>query len=63
MAKYECCGLMYDDSNKLTSHMRKDHSVPQFEVALACCGQTFVSSEELSEHMKGTHHIDMSVEI
>jgi hypothetical protein len=54
---------MYDDSNKLTTHMRKDHSVPQFEVALACCGNTFVSSKELSEHMKGTHRIDMSVEI
>jgi uncharacterized C2H2 Zn-finger protein len=63
MAKYECCGLMYDDSEKLTSHMRKDHAVPEFEVALACCGTTFVDSKQLSDHMKSAHKIDMSVEI
>jgi hypothetical protein len=63
MAKYECCGLMYDDSEKLTSHMRKDHNVERFDVALACCGTTFVESEQLSEHMKATHRIDMNVEI
>ena len=63
MSKYECCGVMYDDSEKLTSHMRKDHSVSQFDVALACCGTTFASSKKLSEHMKGTHRIDMSLEI
>ena len=32
MAKYECCGPMYADSNQLTSHMRKDHYVDLFEV-------------------------------
>jgi len=63
MVKYECCGLMYDDSNHLTSHMRKDHNVSQFDVALACCGNTFVNSKQLSEHMKADHHIEMSVEI
>ncbi|HZW57281.1 MAG TPA: C2H2-type zinc finger protein [Nitrososphaerales archaeon] len=63
MAKYECCGLMYDDSEKLTSHMRKDHNVAQFDVALACCGTTFVESKQLSEHMKVVHRIDMGVEI
>ena len=63
MAKYECCGLLYDDSKLLTSHMRKDHNVSQFDVALACCGTTFVDSGLLSDHMKEVHKIDMAVEI
>jgi len=63
MAKYECCGLMYADSNQLTTHMRKDHSVDQFNVALACCGTTFAKSEQLSDHMKTVHHIEMGVEV
>ena len=63
MAKYECCGLMYENSEKLTSHMRKDHDIPAFDVALACCGETFVGSSQLSDHMKKNHHIDMAVEI
>ncbi len=54
---------MYDNSEILTSHMRKDHNVPAFDVSLACCEMTFVNSKQLSDHMKGTHHIDMAVEI
>lgn len=63
MAKYECCGLMYDNAKVLTSHMRKDHNVTGFDVALACCDSTFVDSQQLSDHMKKQHHIDMAVEI
>jgi hypothetical protein len=63
MAKYECCGLMYDNSEILTSHMRKDHNVPAFDVSLACCETTFVNSKQLSDHMKAAHRIDMAVEI
>jgi hypothetical protein len=63
MARYECCGIMYDNSEKLTSHMQNDHNITRFEVALACCGTTFVDSKQLSEHMKADHRINMSVEI
>ena len=63
MAKYECCGLPYENAKVLTSHMRADHHVGEFEVAMSCCGTTFAESSELSKHMQAKHGITMKVEV
>ena len=63
MAKYECCGLEYQDSKALTDHVRADHLVEKFDVSLACCGTTFVDSKQLSQHMKSAHKIPLNVQL
>ncbi|MDA4121812.1 MAG: hypothetical protein OK456_01375 [Thaumarchaeota archaeon] len=63
MAKYECCGLVYASPKVLTEHMRADHQVGEFAVAMSCCGTAFAESAELSEHMKAKHGIKMKVEV
>ncbi len=63
MAKYECCGLLYDNPKVLTDHMRADHQVGDFAVAMSCCGATFAESAELSKHMQSKHGIKMNVEV
>ena len=63
MAKYECCGLLYENPKVLTDHMRADHQVGQFAVAMSCCDATFAESAELSKHMKDKHGIKMMIEV
>ena len=63
MAKYECCGLLYENPKVLTDHMRADHQVGEFAVAMSCCGTNFAESTELSKHMKAKHGITMKVEV
>jgi hypothetical protein len=62
MAKYECCGMKYQDAQTLTEHMRTTHNLPQFAVALSCCGTNFGESKELSDHVKTGHHIDLTAQ-
>ncbi|MDA4112512.1 MAG: hypothetical protein OK474_00495 [Thaumarchaeota archaeon] len=62
MTTYDCCGLKYEDGKTLTDHMRADHSLPQFAVALSCCGTEFKGSRQLSEHMKAQHKIALALE-
>jgi hypothetical protein len=63
MAKYECCGLIYENPKVLTDHMRVDHHVGEFVVAMSCCGTVFAESDELSKHMQAKHAIKMKVEV
>ncbi len=62
MAKYECCGLKYQDGQVLTEHIRSSHNLAQFAVTLSCCGTNFKGTNELRDHMKTGHHLDLKVE-
>jgi hypothetical protein len=63
LTSYDCCGLKYENGKTLTEHVRSDHNVPRFAVALSCCGTEFEGSRQLSEHMKAQHKIALALEI